>query len=287
MSTETPSTDDLPTSKEDLLKAWHKVVGDNVPPPTSADVKAAATPTSDAPSQPPTVSGDDTVKPAGDDVIRAWQVIAKAVAGAAESTLPTSNGNGNGHAHHRHAPPPLATQPTMYARREALPLSSGSKRIKPGETATIMSRPQRPAFRPERFFVSGFEPAPTAIVVSPPPRRPWWKFWARRPNLQMFELQSAIATLHNELSEFRARKSQTCGAGDWEIHDITIGNKSQFAQAGALPGDMFSNLAIDSFVSFDTVETAMDICVTVTYRGPHKEGVPFSGGMLGTSHVRY
>lgn len=232
MSTETPSTDGLPSKAAQEPPTFLELGPDGKP-------RMRATPI-DAPSQPPTVGGDDR---------------------------------------------DMTAQPSPTYARRALPLSSGTHRIKPGETYTVRARPQLPAFRPERFFVSGFEPAPTAIVLSPPPRRPWWKFWARRPNLQMYDLQSAIVTLRNELSELRARKAPTCGAGDWEILDITIGNKSQFAQAGALPGDMFSNLAIDSFVSFDTAQTAMDVCVTVTYRGPHKEGVPFSGGMLGTSAV--
>ena len=41
-------------------------------------------------------------------------------------------------------------------------------------------------------------------------------------------------------------------AANWIINDVTIGNRSQFAQSGALPGDMFANNSIDSFVTFET-----------------------------------
>ena len=175
----------------------------------------------------------------------------------------------------------------MLARREVLPLHSGDKRIKPGETYVVRVRPQRAAFRPERLFISSFEPRvdDESIAVPEMPKRAWWKFWARRPDPQVHQLTVAIAALQNQLAHMRASTSRSCGASDWDVNDISIGNKSQFAQAGSLPGDMFSSNSIDTFVSFDTAQTAMDICITVTYRGPIKAGVHFSGGMLGTSAV--
>ena len=72
-------------------------------------------------------------------------------------------------------------------------------------------------------------------------------------------------------------------AADWIINDITIGNRSQFAQSGALPGDMFSNVAIDSFVTFETAQTAMDVVMIVTYQGPVEGGIPFYGSIIGTA----
>ena len=104
-------------------------------------------------------------------------------------------------------------------------------------SAQITSRPQRVAFRAERFFVSNGGTAG--------------------------------------------------GAGDWVINDISIGNRSQFAQSGQLPGDMFSNASIDSFVSFETAQTAMDIVMVVTYVGANisPASAPFYGGIIGTSAV--
>ena len=132
--------------------------------------------------------------------------------------------------------------PPAFARREVLPLNSGSTGVTAPNTLIITSRPQRPAYRPERMFVSG------PIVTN-----------------------SGLATGE--------------GASAWLIQDISIGNKSQFAQAGAIPGDIFANLSIDSFVSFDTVQTAMDVTVTVSYVGTSESAVSFFGGMLGTSAV--
>jgi hypothetical protein len=74
-------------------------------------------------------------------------------------------------------------------------------------------------------------------------------------------------------------------AANWIINDITIGNRSQFAQSGALPGDMFSNVAIDSFVTFETAQTAMDVTMVVTYQGGTEGGTPFYGSIIGTAAV--
>jgi hypothetical protein len=74
-------------------------------------------------------------------------------------------------------------------------------------------------------------------------------------------------------------------ASNWIINDITIGNRSQFAQSGALPGDMFANTAIDSFVTFETAQTAMDVVMIVTYQGATEGGTPFYGSIIGTAAV--
>jgi hypothetical protein len=72
-------------------------------------------------------------------------------------------------------------------------------------------------------------------------------------------------------------------AANWIINDITIGNRSQFAQSGALPGDMFASQAIDSFVTFETAQTAMDVVMIVTYQGATEGGTPFYGSIIGTA----
>jgi hypothetical protein len=68
-------------------------------------------------------------------------------------------------------------------------------------------------------------------------------------------------------------------ASDWIINDIQIGNRSQFAQAGNVPGDMFAGGAIDSFVSFETAQVAMDIVLTATNVGAKEAS--FHGAFLG------
>jgi hypothetical protein len=71
------------------------------------------------------------------------------------------------------------------------------------------------------------------------------------------------------------------GAGDWIVVDIRIGNRSQLSRAGEISGEMFATSAIDAAVSFDVVQTAMDVHVLVRYVGPIEEGVPFYGSMAG------
>ena len=75
------------------------------------------------------------------------------------------------------------------------------------------------------------------------------------------------------------------GAADWIVNDISIGNRSQFAQSGQVPGDMFAINAVDSFISFETAQTAMDIVITVTYVGANVDpgSCAFYGSILGTS----
>ena len=79
------------------------------------------------------------------------------------------------------------------------------------------------------------------------------------------------------------------GAADWLINDISIGNRSQYVQAGSLPGDIFQSTAIDSFVTFETAQTAMDVTMSVTYNGTgttgEVNGLPFWGSIHGTAAV--
>lgn len=58
------------------------------------------------------------------------------------------------------------------------------------------------------------------------------------------------------------------GAADWNVHDITVGGRSQLAQRGVVPGDVFSSDAKDMFVHFETCQTAMDFSMDVAYVGP-------------------
>jgi hypothetical protein len=79
------------------------------------------------------------------------------------------------------------------------------------------------------------------------------------------------------------------GAADWLLNDISIGNRSQYVQAGSLPGDIFQSTAIDSYVTFETAQTAMDVTMSVTYNGTgttgEVNGLPFWGSIHGTAAV--
>ena len=82
------------------------------------------------------------------------------------------------------------------------------------------------------------------------------------------------------------------GSAGWFINDITIGNRSQLVQAGGLPGDMFQNTSIDSFVTFETAQTSMDVVISTTLIDTAFEsivavnpGAVFYGGIIGTAAI--
>ncbi len=72
------------------------------------------------------------------------------------------------------------------------------------------------------------------------------------------------------------------GANDWSVHDIIVGNRSQLLRAGAIPGGVFSAEAVDCAISFETVQSAMDLSIDVMYEGPN-ESEPFVCSAVGLS----
>ncbi len=72
---------------------------------------------------------------------------------------------------------------------------------------------------------------------------------------------------------------------NWTINDIKVGNRSQLSQAGELPGEAFANTAIDTFVSFETVQTAMDFVMQVTFIGTASLGEQFKAAVFGTAAI--
>jgi hypothetical protein len=73
--------------------------------------------------------------------------------------------------------------------------------------------------------------------------------------------------------------------GNWIVNDIKVGNRSQLSQAGELPGEAFANTAVDTFISFETVQTAMDFVVQVTYAGAVSGGETFRAAVFGTAAI--
>ena len=66
------------------------------------------------------------------------------------------------------------------------------------------------------------------------------------------------------------------------VNDIKIGNKSQLAQSGDVPGACFAAGSPGTEVSFDTLQIAMDFVMIVTYVGKKKDGAPFHCSVMGT-----
>lgn len=72
---------------------------------------------------------------------------------------------------------------------------------------------------------------------------------------------------------------------NWLIDDIKVGNRSQFAQAGSMPAEAFAATSFDAHVSMETVQTAMDFVIQVTFVGTASAGEQFRGVVFGTAAV--
>ena len=72
------------------------------------------------------------------------------------------------------------------------------------------------------------------------------------------------------------------GAADWIIEDLRINGRTQFRQPGAIPGDMFSTAAIDTFIAFEACEAGGTIEIDVRYIGLNAGGALFAAHLEGT-----
>ena len=75
-------------------------------------------------------------------------------------------------------------------------------------------------------------------------------------------------------------------ASDWIVNDIAIDGKSQLAQSGDIPGDMFAAEAIDAFVRLDVVPPNGRLEIAATYVGYGSGGARFQCSVLGECAVR-
>ncbi len=125
----------------------------------------------------------------------------------------------------------------------------------------------------------------------------------RQPNManrEVLPMSTGVAILPTFSAQITARPQRVAfrpervfisgsgtsgGSADWIVNDIKIGNRSQFSQSGDVPGDMFGPQAIDSFVTFETAQTAMDVVLIVTYNGNNESGTAFYGAIVGTAAV--
>jgi hypothetical protein len=134
-------------------------------------------------------------------------------------------------------------------------------------------------------------PPRNALIEAPGPERGGREVLPMSTGVGIQTGQSAQITARPQRVAFRPERvfisaSGTAGgASDWIVNDIKIGNRSQFSQSGDVPGDMFANNSIDSFVSFETAQTAMDVVLVVTYVGVNTEGAAFYGAIIGTAAI--
>lgn len=69
-------------------------------------------------------------------------------------------------------------------------------------------------------------------------------------------------------------------AFDFGVRDIKVGNQSQLVQSVEIPGALFTEVAIDTNVAFDTAEVGNQISVDV--RNKTSGTINFSAGAVGT-----
>ena len=155
----------------------------------------------------------------------------------------------------------------------------------------MMAPPPQP-MAPPQPFPGSFGPGPIAALVdAPAPTRANRDVLPMSTGVPILPTQSAQITGRPQtivfaINRFLISNAGTAGgAADWIVNDIKIGNRSQFVQSGDVPGDLFAVNAIDTFVRFDTAQTAMDVVVVVTYIGLNECGAPFFGAMVGTAAV--
>lgn len=72
------------------------------------------------------------------------------------------------------------------------------------------------------------------------------------------------------------------GAADWIVNDLRVNGRTQFRQPGAIPGDMFSTRAIDSFITYETCDAGCTIEIDVSYIGLNEQGARFVARLEGT-----
>lgn len=116
------------------------------------------------------------------------------------------------------------------------------------------------------FFASaiGTEPNPPPSVLSLP----------ATPRIVPAKAVRISARL--QTAAFRPELLEIDGdASNWTVNDIRVNDRSQFAQAGDVPGDMFATHAVDGFVTWDTCLTGNRIEIVATYIGDKAEGECF------------
>ncbi len=142
------------------------------------------------------------------------------------------------------------------------------------------------AYGDDRRGGGGYRAVRNQLVDRPGPSRADRVLLPMSSGVSILPNTSAQITSRPQNVAFRPERVIIGGtAGDWIVNDIKVGNRSQFSQSGDVPGETFAATTIDSFVSFETVQTAMDFVMLVTYIGAAEGGAPFYCSVLGTAAI--
>ena len=72
---------------------------------------------------------------------------------------------------------------------------------------------------------------------------------------------------------------------DRELIDISVGNRSQAARQGVIPGKHFAHGGICTRLVLETLQTAMDFGITARYIGKNPEGLVFDMTVAGSAAI--
>ncbi len=123
-------------------------------------------------------------------------------------------------------------------------------------------------------------PAKSAPLPRPRPRNDY--FLPLGSGVKVLPNTSAQITAHPQVDAFCCDRILIGGVpGDWIINDIKIGDRSQLAQSGDLPGEMFSAFANDATLALEQMSAGMNFVVLVTYIGKEEAGAAFEAVALG------
>ena len=97
---------------------------------------------------------------------------------------------------------------------------------------------------------------------------------------------SAQITSRPQACSFRPSRIVIGGTpGSWIVNDILICNRSQLAQCGDVPGEVFSSAATDAMFALENVPMGGDFTMIVTYVGPGDTGERFTCAIIGAAEA--
>jgi len=118
-----------------------------------------------------------------------------------------------------------------------------------------------------------------SAIGSPPPQRPTIVPIVSGSRLPISTKMTIGVRIEN--AAFQMERLEIEDAWDWIVNDLRINGRTQFAQSGDIPGDMFDTVAIDAFLSLEECATGGEIEVDVTYIGAAEDAI-FKGRLEGT-----
>jgi hypothetical protein len=149
----------------------------------------------------------------------------------------------------------------------------------------MYSAPGYASYGPAPALASSYGSGPTLVDRQAPVRSDRITL-PMSSGVNIFPNTSAQITSRPQAMAFRPERIIIGGQpSNWIVNDVKVGNRSQFAQSGDVPGEMFAATTIDGYVSMETVQTAMDFVIVVTFIGDNNAGAPFVCGVLGTAAV--